>query len=400
LSKTVAHAFQKVPFYRRLYESAGLNPGAIVDAGSLSKLPTVTREDFKRTSLQQRTAMDVDVNSCVQHTTSGSTGEPITVLNDRHWTAYEEALKLRSLWAYGVRPSDRVCRITSVHTGSKASRNLADEVGLWAVVRRRFSRQVPLATDISDHINFVSFWKPDVVIAQPSHFRALVRFSEEQHCELTFKIVLTQGEMLEGSTRRLIQDEFNANVFDTYGTEETGYLAWECPTHAGYHINVDSSVIEFLRDGKPVKHHEEGEVHVTSFHRMATPSIRYFTGDIATPSDENCPCGRGLPLMKNIQGRIEDFLLTPDGHYLSPHTVSSYLQHVPGVEQYKVIQENDFSVKVLVKAKKEEADAVLSMVQEHCNKLFGQMSFDIELVDRLENSRGPKFRLVESRLTK
>jgi phenylacetate-CoA ligase len=196
-----------------------------------------------------------------------------------------------------------------------------------------------------------------------------------------------------------MEETFDGEVFDHYGAEETGNLAWECPTHSGYHINTESAIMEFLNHGEPVAPGQPGEVHVTSLRRMVTPVMRYFLGDVATPLDEDCPCGRGLPMLKDIEGRILDFIMTLDGHTVSPFVILSSLGVVDGLEQYKVIQERDFSIEVLVKTKKHMADSVLQNVEQRCKILFENMPVTIKPVDTTYNPQDHKPRLVESRVS-
>ena len=394
LPRIVDHAFRKVPFYRQLYEASGVSPSQITNISSISMLPIVRREAFANTPLPDRTAMGVDTSSCLPHTSSGSTGTPITLLEDPEWIAHQEALKLRFLWAWGVRPTDKLCRLTE----TSLSALLANRLGLWGTIRNRMAKLKRTSTEIRDQIQFFLDWKPDVVIAQPSYFRALAKFSEDIGQQIQFRLVVSTAEMLDDSTRKLIEDKFQADVFDHYGTEETGSLAWECPTHSGYHINADSVIIEFLRNEQPVSKGEPGELHATCLRRKATPVLRYFTGDVATGADYECPCGRGLFILKQIEGRIKDFILTTDGGYISPYEVCARLQRVSGVEQYKVVQEKDFSIEVLVKPKSEHADSLSQEIRERCRELFGQMQVNVSLVKKIDGGTGPKVRIVESRL--
>ena len=198
-------------------------------------------------------------------------------------------------------------------------------------------------------------------------------------------------------TRRDISDKFRAEVIEYYGLTEVGIVSWECSAHRGYHINAESVLVEFIDDEGQVAAGKDGRVCVTSLSRRATPIIRYFTGDVATRSDDECSCGRGLPLMKNIQGRIVDFLLTVDGRYLSPYVVISRVRGIDGVENFKLTQEDDLSVDVQFRTRSTEADTILRNLQNLCTELFGGVPADVVLVDEVEGERGPKFRPVESR---
>lgn len=245
-----------------------------------------------------------------------------------------DALILRYLWAYGVRPGNRICRVSlNPRGGTGPYFRLADQSGLYGFIRRKSSKQLSFASDLNNHIGFFSTWKPDVIISAPSYYRALARFCETMDLSISFKKVVSSFEMLDPSTRKLLEEKFNAEVFDHYGTEEAGPLAWACPTHSGYHINSDSVIMEFLSDGKRVAEGKQGEVHVTAFHRLATPVIRYFTDDVAVPSGEPCSCGRSLPIIKSIEGRIFDFILTTDGRHISPWVVIYHLERLAHPDQ-------------------------------------------------------------------
>ncbi|HXZ90005.1 MAG TPA: hypothetical protein VEG61_02985, partial [Candidatus Dormibacteraeota bacterium] len=316
-SEIANYAYQNVPFYRRLYDSSKIGPSDI-SYGTIGRLPYVTRRNLNETPVQDRTAAGIDVSKCRPYGTSGSTGTPVTVLEDQSFAADQEIAHLRAYWAGGVKPWHKICMV--LWTGATIP-PLSDKLGLWNIIKGNFHRRI-LSNDINDHIKVYSVWKPDVLIATPSYLKALLWFSEQNH-DLSFKLIITTGEVLDEITRKGIGDNFRADVMDYYALTEAGIIAWECSAHRGYHINAESVLVEFIDDEGQVATGENGRVYVTSLKRRATPIIRYFTGDVATRSDDECPCGRGLPLMKNIQGRLMDFVLTDEERYLSPYTVMS-----------------------------------------------------------------------------
>jgi len=396
LRKTVSHAFQAVPFYRNLYQASDVSIRDI-QASDIYKLPVTTSTDFRRAPILMRTALDAKVSSCIVHTTSGTTGVPVCTLEDPYSAAYREALMLRFLWAYGVRPHDKIARGRYMSRSTYPKR-LAETGGSWGMLRRRFLKQ-RFFTTFDDQSKFLSEWHPDVLLANSSYCKALARHCEETERKLQFRTVVTWGELLDASTRNLIENSFQAEVFDQYGIEEVGgSIAWECPTHSGYHINVESLILEFLRNGEPVAAGEAGGMYVTCFHRLATPIVRYFTGDIARTVDDVCPCGRGLPLMREIQGRVVDYILTPAGRHVSPHQIMGVLADTPGVAQYKVTQKEDFSIEVSIVTDSNETEPVIKDVQRGCTELFGDTSLNVKLVDKIDVASG-KFRVVESRIT-
>ena len=111
--------------------------------------------------------------------------------------------------------------------------------------------------------------------------------------------------------RAQIEHAFQAECFDDYSTFEFHHVAYECPRHR-YHLAADNVAVEFVRDGRPARPGEEGEILLTGLTNNAMPLIRYAIGDVGVPGDEICPCGRGFPTMQLIQGRVDDFVVLPD----------------------------------------------------------------------------------------
>jgi len=396
LRSIVNHAYGQVPFYKKLYNEWGLEPGRIRDAADIQRLPLLGRQELARVPLKERTALDADLKACIPITTSGSTGTPITILDDSSVDAYLEALYLRFLWACGVRPLDKTCRVKA-----RSAPFPNERLGLWSTFRNLMRhKRLAAADDIGEHVKFYLSWKPDLLTAFPSYYRVLTRFLEQAGQVPVFKRVVTEAELLDQSTREHINQILHAEVFDFYGLNEVGGVAWECPTHTGYHVNADSLLVEFLRDGEAVSSGEQGQVYVTSLQKMATPILRYATGDVATPIDDECPCGRGLPLIKDIQGRIVDFILTRDGRYLSPYLVTRMLEHTAGVQRYKVIQNRDYSIELQLKISCGRNETTIRELKHCCRDAFPDTPVSINIVDHIENEDAPKFRLVESHLTR
>ena len=128
--------------------------------------------------------------------------------------------------------------------------------------------------------------------------------------------ILTTADMLYNHQRKTIEDIFDCNVFDYYSGRDTTLMAAECSEHFGYHLSIENAVVEFIKENEHVSPGETGKIIITDLCNYAMPFIRYEIGDLGTPSDERCSCGRNLPIMKSLKGRIFDFITTPDGKYI------------------------------------------------------------------------------------
>jgi phenylacetate-CoA ligase len=400
LRRIVDLAIRRVPFYSRFYQSHGADPERIKGVLDLPILPIVMREHLQREGIGARTAIGTDLDTCMLRSTSGTTGTPLQVYEDQTSVAFRDALNLRLLWAYGVRPFHRLCRTRiSDSTGLEPKPRLSD-VGLWGFFRRHGMKQILYTTDPAKAVMILADWRPDIIFGDPAYLRLLVKATKTTGLEIKCKTVITSGQVLDESTRSYIGIGFQAEVYDHYGLEEVGgSVAWECPTHSGYHVNDESVILEFLRDGQPVAFGKPGEIHVTSLTRTVTPIIRYATGDIGVPLEDECECGRGLSLLKDIQGRIMDYVVTKDGRYVPSNLIIGGIEALQGIEDYKVFQNVDQTIDLHVRITKGMEDTALLKLKHVCSNLFGDTPARIINVDHVNQATGRKFRIVESAFT-
>jgi len=401
LSRIVEHAYRTVPFYRRLYEDLGVDPGKVKRLSDLAKLPLVTRKRLQEAGIEARTAIGTDLNACTMQSTSGTSGMRLHFYEDQTSGVWSDALNLRLLWAYGYRPFQRLCRTRVNDPCGRVPKPKISDVGLWGFVRRHGMKQILYNTEPAEAVLALADWRPDIIFGNPAYLRLLAKSAKTNGVKVKCKTIITAGQLLDNSTRDFIGKTFQAEVYDHYGLEEVGgSVAWECPTHYGYHVNDECLILEFLRDGRTVASGEEGEIYITSLTRTVAPIIRYATGDIGVPLDHDCKCGRGLSLLKNIQGRIMDYVITQDGKWVPSISIISAIEEIQGIEQYKVLQNEDRTIQVLVMISNGMESQVFGEARQVCLDLFGDTPVRILKVDRVEHASGTKFRIVESALTK
>jgi phenylacetate-CoA ligase len=400
LRAIVAHAADNVPFYAKLYESLDMDPTGIRRLSDLRTLPIVTKQQFRDIPLTERTAIGTDVKSCRTRTTSGSTGIPITVLIEPSAMARRVALWLRRFRAYGIGLRDRVCIVIP---GERHKSFFSSSTGATGFIMKSKIRTLSLAEDIRENADLISRWNPTVIVGPASYHRTLIKFFEETGRDLGLRVVIANGEMLDGLTRKQMAEKYHTDsVFETWGAAEVGPMAWECPTHSGYHVNAESIIVEFLREGLPVARGEPGELCVTNLYRRATPAVRYLLGDVATLVDEDCPCGRGLPLMKQKLGRLVDYVIARNGTLVSPYRIMQVLEDVVGVAQYRVIQDSKghIEVQAAVNANVISPDRTVKELEQNCRQLFGDTPVTVRQVARVDAPGKGKSRLVESHLAR
>jgi len=205
------------------------------------------------------------------------------------------------------------------------------------------------------------------------------------------RAVITSAETLLYSRRKKIEEAFGCPVFDYYGSREVSAIASECKEHSGYHISAENVALEFVKDNEHVSSGESGVILATNLRNFAMPFVRYEIGDVGKPSDEICCCGRGLPLMSSIEGRISEFMAVFDKRLgrvvpvspAGPGVIGVALQHVP-LESYRIVQESLEKVTIKAVAGKGYSQAHTDFLINYIRKYVGDsVAIDIEFVDYL-----------------
>ncbi|HVO72801.1 MAG TPA: hypothetical protein VMT35_02150, partial [Ignavibacteriaceae bacterium] len=238
--------------------------------------------------------------------------------------------------------------------------------------------------------------KPAVIKGYGSVLNLLANKLIEEKIKLKKpRLIFTDSEILPPEVRENIENAFGAPVIDIYGTWETGNIAFECSCRKGYHIALDSVIMEFLKDGKHAEPDEDGEMVVTVLNNYSTPFIRYNLLDIAAYTNEQCPCGRTFPLMTRIKGRKNDYMISGDGKKIS-YFNSYFSRTLSNIYEYQIIQEEINFFKILIipgKSYKNEGENIFIPV---IKRFFPDAAIDIKLVDAIERGPAGKFAAFKS----
>ena len=163
--------------------------------------------------------------------------------------------------------------------------------------------------DVDRQLSAIGEFKPQVLDGYSSSLAMLAREVRKKGVSgINPRIIFGGAELVDPVSRKTIEEVFEAPFYDQYATIEFERMAWQCPERSGYHIDADSLIMEFLdAKGDEVSAGESGEIVCTSLFNYAMPLIRYKVGDFGVPSDEECPCGRMLPLLVGLRGGVIRF---------------------------------------------------------------------------------------------
>ncbi|MFC2008812.1 phenylacetate--CoA ligase family protein [Chloroflexota bacterium] len=395
LRALVQHAYEHVPFYRRYMYEAGLSPAHIQSAAELHLLPVLNRADVRRLS-SELLAEYVPGNRTVTARTGGSTGEPLRFLStphDRYSRGFARSLRAQG-WS-GCSLGDRSFLVVEPrdwrsvrHRLMAALARRVQRTWQWEAGDMSKARLETMARLIESRRIRLMLGFPSALCLLASHVR------ERGGLSHNLKGIVTGGEPLYEHQRQLLQGTFGVMPLSKYSSNEILDIACQCEMADGYHIAVEDVVVEILDEqGNRLPLGGVGRVVVTNLHNPAMPFIRYDIGDAGALGEHACSCGRGLPLLSNLEGRRSDVLLTPDGRRIPGILLPwSYLADL-GVQQIQILQEQLETIRVRVvlepSMERDAAAAVLQSIRSRYTAILGE-TVAVEVETATEIPAGPR----------
>lgn len=387
------HARDTVPFYRERY--AAFDFGGNIDAALFASLPLLRREDLQlHFEAMRSSATPRDHGRLIEGGTSGSTGRPIRFLASEVCDAFWHAFTLRDhLWhrrEFGGKLAAIRSRVTpGAGSGWGESTESAFRTGPAVMC----NTELPIA----EQAQWLMRENPDYLISVASNVQALARHCAREGLRPSrLKEVRTYGEALHPDARAEIAAAWGVPLTDLYSCREAGYLALQCPQHEHYHVQAEGVYLEILRaDGSSCVPGETGQVVITGLHNFAMPLIRYAIGDHAEVG-MSCDCGRTLPVIRRIHGRVRNMLRLPDGGVRYPRFGETQFARIAPVRQFQVVERSLREIEVaLVVARELDVDeegALRALVTKNLGAVFDiRFSYHDE-IERLPSGKYEDFR--------
>jgi phenylacetate-CoA ligase len=393
------HAYATVPFYRERLDLAGIDVDDVRGPEDYRNVPVLTKTDIRE---QGRELIAGPYRGARLHRkeTSGSTGVPLEIFVDDDSHQWKRACTLRADEWSGWRFGERVARVWGnpphLQRGWRGRlRNSLLERTTWLDT---------LHLDESTLATFAAKLRRRPPALLFGHAHSVYLFAEylRQTGEPVFRPrgIIATAMVLHPWQRRSIEEVFGCKVTNRYGCEEVSLIACECEVHHGLHVNADSLYVEVLRDGQPARPGEPGSVVVTDLTNRAMPLLRYQVGDVAVLSARCCPCGRGLPLLEQLEGREADYVLTPGGELISGISLTDHFAcKVPGVVQLQIIQETLHHFRFRVVRGPAFGPHSMERMRALVAERFGPgVAYECQFVDRIPQEPSGKYRFCISKV--
>jgi phenylacetate-CoA ligase len=369
-------------------------------AGRLLELPLLEKDPL-RMGPNKFLRMDIKPGRVLTFYTSGSTGTPIASI----WTIpeYRDALALREArsarWAgvsFSLPRSTFSGRMVEPDPNSKGPFyrfNLVERQVYFSPFHLRANTAKQYVSALQKH-NIR--WGTGYAVS----YYLLAKFMLEQGIAApqSLKAIVTTSEKLTPEMRNIMEKAYDCKVYEEYSTVENALFASECE-YGSLHVSPDVSVVEILRpDGSTCLPGEVGEVVTTVLSRAYQPLIRFRLGDLAAWDDAPCPCGRQMPVIREVVGRIEDVVIGPDGRQMV--RFHGIFVDQPHIVEGQIIQEtiNRIRAKVVVSDGFGESD--LKDITNRIIQRLGDVQVVVEKVDSIPRTSAGKFKAVVSLLRK
>jgi phenylacetate-CoA ligase len=404
LAAAVERTRRENPFYRDLLARSGGRGGAgpASSFAPLDGLPVVTRALLAAAGDGALTPGHGPGGSrTIAARTSGSTGSPMTFHRTMEQESWFWALRFR-IWRWtGYQPGDRYltinlnprrqwkkrlqdrlfrCTYLTFNADNQDSRRIVEALG---------RRRIPHLNGFSSSLFVLARYMLASGIANPGVVG-----------------VTSTGDTLLPPFRDAIESAFGVRVLDYYGAGGEGvHLASQCmDSGERYHLHPENTVVEVLDGDGPAPPGTPGRIVITQLDNPAMPLIRYDLEDVGVlaPADALCPCGRTLPLLERIEGRVADLIWLPDGTFLVPHFWVVLMKNLQTIERYQVVQEVPERLRVRLVAKPEtrrgEVEAEIGRAVAAATQ--GALAAGVEWVDEIPLAGAGKRRLVISEVSR
>ncbi|MDP4109042.1 MAG: phenylacetate--CoA ligase family protein [Bacillota bacterium] len=389
LKALLAECAQKVPAYKGIID-CGKNPFE-----SLKKIPPLSKKEYMK-------APDLYLNdtakkeNLIANLTGGSTSEPVRFFMDRKTVEYYEAARWRGLSWYGITPGSRSVMVWGSPielSRLKDKRHILEEKYLKN--RIVIPAYALMPDNAEQYVGLIDSYRPEYIYGYSSALYALASIFDKRNIspKIRLKAVVSTSETLFDFQREKLSKVFSCPVADEYGARDGGIIAYECPG-GGKHITAENTVLEVVDpiSLEPLETGKTGLLLVTDLNNAAMPRLRYILGDMAAIGDTACDCQMGMPLLKELSGRVDDMFVSKDGRLIHGHAFNHIARNLTAIAKFQIRQLSpDRAVLLYVvndKASRGEIDVFLDGVRG----LLPGCQIDIRETAEIPVEKSGKFR--------
>ena len=387
-----------VPYYRDCFAGLGFKPEEINSLADLQKLPLLTKAIIRTEG--DRMKSDI-AQGLARFNTGGSSGEPLIFFIGTERVSHDVAAKWRATrwWDVDIGDPEIVVWGSPIELGTQDRVRAIRDKLMRTELMPAFQMN---ETNLDQFVARIRERHPKMLFGYPSAISHIAAHAKKRGIalnDLGIKVVFCTSERLYDHQREAISSAFACPVANGYGGRDAGFIAHECPA-GGMHITAEDIIVEIIDENGSIQPTGiAGEIVVTHLATSDFPFIRYRTGDVGSLSTEKCACGRGLPLLKEIQGRSTDFVIATDGTVMHGLALIYILRDLPGVRSFKVIQESRQLTNVLLVIGPEfQSEMIGKIIEGFKQRLGSSAEIKVQTVENIPPEKSGKYRYVISRI--
>ena len=396
LCRLLTYAQTHVPYYSKLFAEIGFKAENMRSITDLTRIPFLDKSKIRANTEALKSEIAQDLAS---FNTSGSSGEPLIFYIGKKRVSHDVAAKWRATRWWGVDIGDPEI----VVWGSPIELDVQDNIRIfrdWLFRTKLLPAFEMSEQKLDSFLEQIRTMRPKMLFGYPSALSHIARYAETQHLrvdDLGIRVAFVTSERLYDEQRQQISKTFGCRVANGYGGRDAGFIAHECPK-GGMHITAEDIIVEIVdSQGKSLPCGMAGEIVITHLATKDFPFIRYRTGDIGVLDTTVCSCGRGLPLLQEIQGRSTDFLVAQDGTIMHGLALIYILRGLPQVRAFKIVQESlDLTHVYVVSENGLSPNIVKDIKLGFKDRLGREVTISIHEVAEIPAEKSGKFRYVVS----
>ena len=398
LRALIHHAYRYVPYYRRVMNRLKLKPDDICELADLEKMPMLTKQDI-RDHFDELFSRNGNRRKMNPMATSGTTGSPLLVYVTSRNAVTERALNLRMRHWAGWAVNEKRATLSGFSVVPQGKQKLP----LWRYdlpEKRIFLSPYHMTeATMGNYLHALRNFRPKVIESYPSYLSFLAQYLARTNQTFPVRAVFTSSETLFPHQRQIIEERFQTQIFDWYGLTERAVSAAQCEQADAYHVNAEKSIVEIVKeDGAIALPGEPGEIVGTNLEEYGMPLIRYRTGDMSAYRAEGCQCGRALPIIEQIQTRVDDLITTSDGRMINPAPLAGLFRS-NAIQRGRIIQEdiNHFVVQIVPVNENVAVDAE-PIVRGIQTVVDSDASVTVQMLDEIAPRANGKYPFVVSKV--
>lgn len=385
-----------VPYYRDLFEKLGFDPTSVQSTADLQHLPFLNKAIIRaNTDALKHT----HAQGLARFNTGGSSGEPLIFYIGTKRVSHDVAAKWRATrwWGVDIGDPEIVVWGSPIELGKQDSIKAVRDKLLRTQLLPAFEMS---ETKLDQFVATIRAVKPRMLFGYPSALTHIAKHAQNRGVDMTdlgIKVAFVTSERLYDEQRSTISQAFGCKVANGYGGRDAGFIAHECPA-GNMHLTADDILVEIINEAGQVQPAGvAGEIVVTHLSTNDFPFIRYRTGDIGVLGATPCTCGRGLPLLQDIQGRSTDFVVAANGTVMHGLSLIYILRDLSGVQFFKVVQESRALTRVLLVTDGAfESESMAKIIDGFKRRLGAEVQVVVDLVDNIPAEASGKFRYIIS----